>query len=49
MLKILQARLQEYMNREFREGRGTGDQIAHTAESLKKPESSRKKYLLLLY
>ena len=43
MLKILQARLQEYMNCEFREGRGTRDQIANTAESLKKPESSRKK------
>ena len=35
MLKILQARLQQYMNRElpevqdgFRKGRGTGDQIA---------------------
>ena len=36
MLKILQARLQEYMNRElpgvqagFRKGRGTRDQIAN--------------------
>ena len=36
MLKILQARLQQYMNRElpdvqaaFRKGRGTGDQIAN--------------------
>ena len=36
MLKILQARLQEYVNRElpdvqagFRKGRGTGDQIAN--------------------
>ena len=36
MLKILQARLQQYMNRElpdvragFREGRGTRDQIAN--------------------
>ena len=36
MLKILQARLQQYMNREipdvqagFRKGRGTRDQIAH--------------------
>ena len=36
MLKILQARLQKYMNRElpdfqagFRKGRGTGDQIAN--------------------
>ena len=37
MLKILQARLQQYMNRElpdvqagFRKGRGTRDQIANT-------------------
>ena len=32
MLKILQARPQQYMNREqagFRKGRGTGDQIAN--------------------
>ena len=35
MLKILQAKLQQYMNRElqiqdgFRKGRGTGDQIAN--------------------
>ena len=36
MLKIFQARLQEYLNREFpdvqagfRKGRGTGDQIAN--------------------
>ena len=36
MLKVLQARLQQYMNREFpdvkagfRKGRGTGDQIAN--------------------
>ena len=36
MLKILQARLQQYMNHElpdvqagFRKGRGTGDQIAN--------------------
>ena len=46
MLKILQARLQQYMNDElpdvqagFRKGRGTRDQIAG---SLKKQESSRK-------
>ena len=49
MLKILQARLQQYMNRElpdvqpgFRKGRGTRDQIANTAGSWKKQESSRK-------
>ena len=41
MLKILQARLQQYMNRElpdvqagFRKGRGTRDQIANIAGSL---------------
>ena len=46
MLKILQARLQQYMNHElpdvqvgFRKGRGTRDQIAG---SWKKQESSRK-------
>ena len=49
MLKILQARLQQNMNRELpdvqaglRKGRGTGDQIATSGGSLKKQESSRK-------
>ena len=49
MLKILQARLQQYMNHElpdvqagFRKGRGTRDQIAKSAGSWKKQESSRK-------
>ena len=49
MLKILQARLQQYMNCElpdvqagFRKGRGTRDQIANIAGSSKKQESSRK-------
>ena len=49
MLKILQARLQQYMNCElpdiqagFRKGRGTRDQIANSAGSSKKQESSRK-------
>ena len=49
MLKILQARLQQYMNRElpdvqtgFRKGRGTRDQIATFAGSWKMQESSRK-------
>ena len=48
MLKILQARLQEYMNRElpdvqagFRKGRGTRDQIANIRCIIEK-ESSRK-------
>ena len=49
MLKILQARLQQYMNRElpevqagFRKGRGTRDQIANIFGTSKKQESSRK-------
>ena len=49
MLKILQARLQQYVNHElpdvqagFRKGRGTRDQIANICESSKKQESSRK-------
>ena len=48
MLKILQARLQQYGNRElpdvqagFQKGRETRDQIANSG-SLKKQESSRK-------
>ena len=53
MLKILQARLQQYMNHElpdvqfgFRKGRRTSDQIANIV-SLKKQESSRKTSTLL--
>ena len=49
MLKILQARLQQYMNRElpdvqagFRKGRRTRDQIANIHWIIKKQESSRK-------
>ena len=49
MLKILQARLQQYVNHElpdvqarFRKGRGIGDQIAKSTGSSKKQESSRK-------
>ena len=49
MLKILQARLQQYMNRElpdvqvgFRKGRGTRNQIANTQFDHQKIESSRK-------
>ena len=49
MLKILQARLQQYVNCElpdiqarFREGRGTRDQIATSVGSWKRQESSRK-------
>ena len=49
MLKILQAKLQQYMNRELpdiqagcRKGRGTRDQLTTSAGSSKKQESSRK-------
>ena len=48
-LKILQARLQQYMNDElpdvqagFRKGRGARDQLPTSAGSSKKQESSRK-------
>ena len=51
MLKILQARLQQYMKREFpdvraefKKGRGTRDQIANIRWIIEKA-----KYLLLLY
>ena len=44
MLKILQARLQQYINRElpdvqagFRKGRGTRDEIANICWIIKKP------------
>ena len=49
MLKILQAELQQYMNRElpdvqagFRKGRGTRDQISNILWIMEKQESSRK-------
>ena len=49
MLKILQARLQEYVNHglpdvqaSFRKGRGTRDQIANISWIIEKEESSRK-------
>ena len=49
MLKILQARLQQYVNWElpdvqtgFRKGRGTRDQIANICWIMEKEESSRK-------
>ena len=54
MLKILQARLQQYVNCElpdvqagFRKGRGTRDQIASICWMLKKQENSRKTSVLL--
>ena len=56
MLKILQARLQQYMNHElpdvqagFRKGRGTRDQIANIHSIIKKAREFQKKHLFLLY
>ena len=54
-LKILQVRLQQYVNQEipdvqvgFRKGRGTRDQIANIHWIIKKQESSRKIYISAL-
>ena len=56
MLKILQARLQLYVNQElqdvqagFRKGRGTRDQIANIHWIIEKAREFQKKHLLLLY
>jgi len=56
MLKILQTRLQQYMNHElpdvqagFRKGRGTRDQIANVCWFIKKSKRVPEKHLLLLY
>ena len=56
MLKILQARLQQYMNQElpdiqagFRKGRGTKDQIANIRWVIKKSKRVPKIYLFLDY
>ena len=56
MLKILQARLQQFINGEhpdvqagFRKGRGTRDQIANICLIIKKVREFQKKHLLLLY
>ena len=56
MLKILQARLQQYMNCElsdvqsgFREDRGTRDQIANIYWIIEKSMRVPEKYLFLLY
>ena len=56
MLKILEARLQQYMNWElpdvqagFRKGRGTRDQIANIRWIIKKAREFQKKHLFLLY
>ena len=53
MLKILQTRLQQYVNRElpdiqvgFRKGRGARDQIANICWTTEKEECSRKTFLL---
>ena len=54
MLKILQARLQRYVNHElpdvqagFRKGRGTKDQIANICWIIEKAKEFQKKHLLL--
>ena len=56
MLKILQARLQQYVNHDlpdvqagFRKGRGTRDQIANIPWIIEKTREIQKKHLLLLY
>ena len=55
MLKILKARLQQYVNRElpdvqagFRKGRGTRDQIANIRWIMEKARVPEKHLLLLL-
>ena len=58
MLKILQARLQQYVNHElsdvlasFRKGKGTRDQIANIDWIMEKAREfqKKKKHLFLLY
>jgi len=56
MLKILQARLQKYVNHElpavnagFRKGRGTRDQIANIRWIIEKRKRVPEKHTLLLY
>ena len=56
MLKILQARLQQYVNHElpdvqagFRKGRGTRDQIANIHWIIKKSKRISEKHQLLLH
>ena len=60
MLKILQARLQQYVNCELqvfncdvqaglRKGRGTRDQIANICWIMEKARKFQKKHLFLLY
>ena len=56
MLKILQVKLQQFMNRElpdvqagFRKGRGTGYQIVNISWIIEKAREFQKKHLFLLY
>ena len=56
LLKILQARLQQYVNCEFsdvqagfRKGRGTRDQMANIRWIIEKVEEFQKTHLFLLY
>ena len=56
VLKILQSRLQQYVNRElpdiqagFRKGRGTRDQIVNICWITEKAREFQKKHLFLLY
>ena len=56
MLKILQARLQQYVNHElpdvqagFRKGKGTRDQISNICWIMEKAREFQKKHLFLLY
>ena len=55
MLKILQAKLQQYVNHElpdvqaaFRKGRGTRDQIANIRWITEKAKEFQEKYLFML-
>ena len=55
-LKILQAKLQQYVNQEipyiqagFRQGRGTRDQISNIHWIMEKSKSVPEKHLFLLY
>ena len=56
MLKILQARLQQYVNSElpdvqagFRKGRGTRDEIANIRWIIKEAREFQKKHLVLFH
>ena len=56
MLKILQARIQQYVNRElpdvqdgFRKGRGMREQIANIRWIMEKAREFQKKHLFPLY